>query len=350
MKAFQERTDSVVRTRLLASWLVAGVLLCACGKNDEAVVAIALHPVETNIVYAVTHRGVFKTSDGGGEWRNVFTGVSASRVLAIGVDPKNPSTVYIGTKDDGVYMSFDGGRHWLPRRTGLDDVRVTAEVQQIVFTPGAPARMFLATAMGVFESTDEGMSWRKQMAGITDVLMVTALALDPTRPEIMYAGTSGGVYKTTDAARSWNAVNAGLIPPDLVASSRALGVTTLVVDPQHPETVYAGTLAGLYKTVDGGRAWVRIGMDLGDQFISVIALDPAHPEILYVGGRAGIFKSHDGGTTWGERNNGLTNRNVLSLAASRVSPALLYAGTNGDGLFRSRNDAATWESVSLAGR
>lgn len=346
----RERTDSVVRTRLLAAWLVAGALLCACGKNDEAVTAIALHPVETDILYVVTHRGVFKTLNGGGEWRNVFTGVSSSRVLAIGVDSKNPSTVYIGTKDDGVYMSFDGGRHWLPRRTGLDDVRVTAEVQQIVFAPGTPTRMFLATAMGVFESKDEGMSWHKHMMGITDVLMVTTLALDPTSPAIMYAGTSGGVYKTMDAARSWNAVNAGLIPSHLVASSRALGVTTLAVDPQHPETVYAGTLTGLYKTVDGGRLWVRIGMDLGDQFISVIALDPTRPEILYVGGRAGIFKSHDGGTTWGERSNGLTNRNVLSLAASRVSPVLLYAGTNGNGLFRSRNDAATWESVPLAGR
>jgi photosystem II stability/assembly factor-like uncharacterized protein len=141
-----------------------------------------------------------------------------------------------------------------------------------------------------------------------------------------------------------------LIPPDLVASSRALGVTALAVDPQHPETVYAGTLAGLYKTVDGGRVWTRIGMDLDDQFISVIALDPTRPEILYVGGRAGIFKSQDGGVTWGARSDGLTNRNVLSLAVSRMSPALLYAGTNGNGLFRSRNDAATWESVSLTGR
>lgn len=341
---------SVVRIRLLVACLVAGALLCACGKNDDAVVAIALHPVETNIIYVVTHHGVFKTLDGGGEWRNVFTGVSSSRVLAIGVDPASPSTVHIGTKDDGVYMSFDGGRHWLPRRTGLDDVRVTAEVQQIVFAPGAPTRVFLATAMGVFESQDEGMLWRKQMIGITDVLMVTTLALDSTRPEIMYAGTSGGVYKTTNAARSWNAVNAGLIPPDLVASSRALGVTALAVDPQHPETVYAGTLAGLYKTVAGGRVWARIGLDLGDQFISVIALDPMHPDILYVGGRAGIFKSHDGGVTWEARSDGLTNRNVLSLAVSRVSPALLYAGTNGNGLFRSRNEAAIWESVSLTGR
>lgn len=342
--------DSVVRIRLLVACLVAGALLYACGKNDDAVVAIALHPVETNIIYVVTHHGVFKTLDGGGEWRNVFTGVSSSRVLAIGVDPASPSTVHIGTKDDGAYMSFDGGRHWLPRRTGLDDVRVTAEVQQIVFAPGAPTRVFLATAMGVFESQDEGLLWRKQMTGITDVLMVTTLALDTTRPEIMYAGTSGGVYKTTNAARSWNAVNAGLIPPDLVASSRALGVTALAVDPQHPETVYAGTLAGLYKTVDGGRVWARIGLDLDDQFISVIALDPTHPDILYVGGRAGIFKSHDGGVTWEVRSDGLTNRNVLSLAVSRVSPALLYAGTNGNGLFRSRNDAATWESVALTGR
>lgn len=336
-----------MRARLLVAWFFAVSFLCACGRNDETVIAVALHPIETNIIYVVTHKGVLKTFDGGGEWRNVFTGVSSSRILAIGVDPTRPSTVYLGTKDDGVYMSFDGGRHWLPRRTGLDDVRVTAEVQQVVFAPGTPTRIFLATAMGVFESDDDGQLWQKRMAGITDVLMVTALAMDPARSEIMYAGTSGGVYKTTNAARSWNAVNAGLIPPDLVASSRALGVTALAIDPRRTETVYAGTLDGIFKTVDGGHVWTRLGESLPDSYISALVLDPTNPGILYIGGRAGVFKSRDGGVTWESSIDGLTNRNVLSLAISRVSPALLYAGTNGSGLFLSRNGATRWTPVPL---
>ena len=341
-----------VKVPFWRNWFVVGrlgalVILPACGMGGETVVAIASHPVEPDITYVVTHDGALKTTNGGAGWRRIFTGMSQSRVLTIGIDPTRPSTIYLGTKDDGVYMSYDGGRNWLPRRAGLDDVRVTAEVQNIAFVPGTRPHVFLATAMGVFESDDEGMTWRKRMAGITNVLMVTILAVDPQRPEIMYAGTSGGVYKTTDGARTWVPFNTGLIPPGFVTSSRSLGVTALVIDPQKTEVLYAGTLDGLYKTVDGGRSWTRIGTGLSDQFISSAAFDPLNPEILYVGGRAGVFNSRDGGKTWEPKNEGLASRNILALAASRAAPGVVYAGTNGGGLYRNRQGGPAWERMPL---
>jgi photosystem II stability/assembly factor-like uncharacterized protein len=277
----------------------------------------------------------------------LFTGMSQSRVLAIGIDPATPSTVYLGTKDDGVYSSDDGGRQWLSLRAGLDDVRVTAEVQQIVFAPGPQKRVFLATAMGIFESDAEGKSWQKRMAGITTVLMVTALAVDASRPDALYAGTSSGMYKTTDGARTWKDVNTGILQPDRVISSRALGVSALALDPDRPDTVYVGTFDGLYKTLDGGRQWVRIGNDTVSQSINAIVVDPGDRAGLYVSNREGVFKSRDGGTTWENRSAGLPSRNVLSMAVRRVPPTLLYAGTNGSGLLRSRDGATTWEPVPL---
>jgi len=229
----------------------------------------------------------------------------------------------------------------------LDDVRVTAEVQQIVFAPGPQKRVLLATAMGVFESDAEGKSWQKRMAGITNVLMVTALAVNPGRPDVLYAGTSSGVYKTTDGARTWRDANAGMLQTDRVVSSRALGVSALAVDPYRPDTVYVGTLDGLYKTRDGGRAWTRIGRELTSQSIHALILDPSRQDEVYIGGPTGVFKSRDGGMTWENRSAGLSSRNVLSLAASRMSPALVYAGTNGGGLLRSRDGATTWEPIPL---
>jgi photosystem II stability/assembly factor-like uncharacterized protein len=337
----------VIRFRSKAVWLIASLLLCGCGSGAGTVVAIALHPTDPNILYVVTHEGPMKTHDGGRTWQKIFTGVSQSRVLAVGIDPATPSTVYLGTKDDGVYGSYDGGRHWLSLRAGLDDVRVTAEVQQIVFAPGPRRRAFLATAMGVFESDAEGKSWRKRMAGITNVLMVTALAADPGRQDVLYAGTSSGVYKTTDGARTWAAASTGLIASGHAMSSRALGVTTLAVDPRRPDVVYAGTLDGLYKTLDGGRAWTRIGGDLASPSINTLVVAPGDRADLYVGSPAGVFKSEDRGATWKNRSAGLPSRNVLALAAGRVPPTLLYAGTNGGGLLRSRDGATTWEPVPL---
>ncbi len=334
--------------RLKAGWLIALSLLCGCSPGAGTVVAIALHPTDPNILYVVTHEGPLKTYDGGTTWQKIFTGVSQSRVLAIGVDPATPSTVYLGTKDDGVYGSYDGGRQWLSLRAGLDDVRVTAEVQQIVFAPGPHKRVFLATAMGVFESDAEGTSWRKRMAGITNVLMVTALAVDAGRPDVLYAGTSSGVYKTTDGARTWAVANTGMIEPRHAISSRALGVTAMAIDPRRPDIVYVGTLDGLYQTLDGGRRWTRIGRDLVSQSVNTIVVDPGDRTDLYVGNREGVFKSGDRGATWENRSAGLPGRNVLSMAAGRVPPTLLYAGTNGSGLLRSRDGATTWEPVPLA--
>lgn len=337
-----------MRFWLKAGGLVAFLLLCGCSPGAGTVVAIALHPSDPNILYVVTQEGPLKTYDGGATWQKLFTGMSQSRVLAIGIDPATPSTVYLGTKDDGVYSSYDGGRHWLSLRAGLDDVRVTAEVQQILFAPGPPKRVFLATAMGIFESDAEGTSWQKRMAGITNVLMVTALAVDASRPDVLYAGTSSGVYKTTDGTRTWKDVNTGMLQPDRVISSRALGVTALAIDPRRPDIVYVGTFDGLYKTVDGGRQWTRIGRDLVSQSINAIVVDPGDRADLYVSNREGVFKSKDRGMTWENRSVGLPSRNVLSMASSRIPPTLLYAGTNGSGLLRSRDGATTWELVPLA--
>jgi len=334
---------------LKTGWLIAFWLLCGCGSGAGTVVAIALHPTDPNILYVVTHEGPLKTYDGGTTWQKIFTGMSQSRVLAIEIDPSTPSTVYLGTKDDGVYSSYDGGRHWLSLRAGLDDVRVTAEVQQIVFAPGPQKRVFLATAMGVFESDVEGRSWQKRMSGITNVLMATALAVDPSRPDIMYAGTSSGVYKTTDGGKTWKDANTGMLLPARVASSRALGVTALAIDPHQPDIAYVGTLDGLYKTLDGGHQWTQIGRDLASQSINTIVVVPGdRGDLCIVGSPTGVFTSRDGGMTWENRSAGLSSSNVLSLAASRVPPTLVYAGTNGGGLFHGRDGATTWQAVPLA--
>lgn len=180
-----------------------------------------------------------------------------------------------------------------------------------------------------------------------EVLMVVTLDFDPQQPQTLYAGTSGGVYKSIDGARRWDMINKGLVASDVLKSSRALGVTRIKVDSHQPDTVYTATLNGLYKTNDGGQSWARIGDTLSDQMLSDLILDPIHPYVVYVTNRDGVFRSEDGGTTWEPRNAGLTNVNIRALAMSAVDSNLLYVGTNGKGLFRSLDSGLSWESVPL---
>lgn len=328
---------------LLHPLALLGFALAAfgCGGSDPIVV-IALHPSKSQIIYVATNDYIYKTRDGGRTWENISKGMSHSRVISMAIDPVYPATVYAGTKGDAVFKSYDGGQRWTSLRNGLESNTVTSVVTQFAFDPRESSHLFVSTTMGVYESTDGGESWQKKMDGMKEVLMVVALALDPTKPQTMYAGTSGGVYKSVNGAGKWDKANNGLVPPEMIKSSRALGVTVMQVDPFAPDTVYAATLNGLYKTTDAATTWTRIAQELPDQMISAMVLDRARAGTLYIASREGVHKSADGGKTWKAINQGFTSLNIRSLAQSAIDPQLFYAGTNGSGLYRSENAGEQW--------
>jgi photosystem II stability/assembly factor-like uncharacterized protein len=323
-----------------------GLPLAGCNRSDPIVV-IQLHPKNPDIIYVATNDYIYKTRDGGQTWANLSRGMSYSRVIAMAIDPAYPATVYAGTKGDAVYKSHDGGQRWMSMRAGLDDVTITSVVNQFLFDPADSQHIFLATTMGVFETKNGGEQWTKRMEGMKEVLMVVTLGMDPTRPAVLYAGTSGGVYKSVDGAGHWEKVNNGLVPPGMLKTSRALNVTSIHVDPYEPDTVYAATLAGFYKTIDGGKSWARVAESLADQMLMGMVLDRTQRGVIYLAGRDGVHRSEDGGATWHTLNNGFSTTNIRSIAQSETDPRLFYAGTNGSGLYRSRDAGVTWEPMSV---
>lgn len=332
--------------RLRPILLAALLCLGACGERRDAIVVIALHPSNPNILYVATNDYIYKTRDEGRTWEKISGGMSHSRVISMAIDPAYPATVYAGMKGDAVYKSYDGGQRWTAQKSGLDDVTFTSVVNQLVLDPADSNHLWAATSMGIFESTDGGDSWKKRMEGMKEVLVTVTVAFDPANPDIMYAGTSGGIYKSTNRGQTWAKANTGLVSPDLLASSRALMVNMVLLDPRRPETVYAATLKGLYKTVDQARSWHRIGgAALPDQMINVMALDRSGT--LYIAGRDGLHKSADGGKTWKAMNAGLASLNVRSLAINPVDQQTLYLGTNGSGLYRSQDAGNSWAAVPL---
>jgi photosystem II stability/assembly factor-like uncharacterized protein len=324
--------------------VLLALLLSGCNGSDPIVV-IELHPKNPDIIYIATNDYIYKTRDGGRTWKNLSKGMSHSRVISMAIDPAYPATIYAGTKGDAVYKSYDGGQRWVSQRVGLDDATISSVVNQFVFDPVQNTHLFAATTMGVFESTNGGDNWIKRMEGMKEVLMVVTLCLDPTRPATMYAGTSGGVYRSIDRAGHWEKANNGLVAPEMVKSSRALNVTAIQVDAYEPDTVYAATLSGLYKSVDGAKSWGRIGESLHDQMIIAMVLDRTRKGVIYLAGREGVFRSVDGGVTWKALNQGLATTNVRSLAQSPSDAAVWYVGTNGSGLYRSANHGENWEPM-----
>jgi len=319
------------------------VVLGSCIPGGETIVVIATHPNNPKILYVASNDAIYKTRDRGESWEKQSQAFASDRVTAIAVDPLMTSAVYVGTNGDGVYKSGDAGRTWHPFNSGLRAHVMI--VGQFAFDPVDQGIAYLASTVGVYRSKNRGRDWEEWMHGMKEVHFIVSIVAHPTDRNILYAGTSGGVYKTTKGGKHWKRAILGMLPPDDPATSMALGVNALAIDPQTPATVYAGTTKGLFKTTDAAKSWTRIEDRLADDFIMAVQIDSASPNILYVGHRAGIEKTTDSGETWAAMNEGLTSSNVRTLIISPHDPSLLFAGMNRGGLFRSTDGAETWVPV-----
>jgi photosystem II stability/assembly factor-like uncharacterized protein len=220
-------------------------------------------------------------------------------------------------------------------------------VNQFVFHPALSEKIYAATTVGAFYTKDAGREWEERMNGMKEVHIVTAIAINPKDPSVLYGGTTGGIYRSDDGAMTWKKINNGLIPESELMASMALGVNVIEIDHSNPDVVYAGTTKGLYRTMNKGEFWERIGLSITEPYISSIVLHPRDPSVLYVGGPGGVWQSADGGTSWKAQNEGLASLNIRALAMEPNDLRTLYAGTNGSGLYRSTDAGRTWTTIPL---
>jgi len=133
---------------------------------------------------------VFKSTNGGGSWSAVNTGLTDTYGRALAIDPTTPATLYAGT-EGGVFKSTDGGGNWSAVNTGLP---LYTSFYTLAIDPTTPATLYAGTSGGgVFKSTNGGGSWSAVNTGLT-ATYVRALAIHPTTPATLYAGTEGGVF------------------------------------------------------------------------------------------------------------------------------------------------------------
>jgi hypothetical protein len=143
--------------------------------------------------------------------------------------------------------------------------------------------------------------------------------IDPSNPDTIYAGTRGGVFKSTDAGGTWTVMNNGLT---------CLNVQTLAVDPTDSDTVYAGmgpyssACGGVFKSTCGGCSWTLKDNGLpSSPNVRDLAVDPTSHNTIYAATYGnGIFKSTDGGDSWSAINNGLGTLNIERLSFDRATP------------------------------
>ncbi|MDX1701676.1 MAG: hypothetical protein R3250_13705, partial [Melioribacteraceae bacterium] len=200
------------------------------------VVDIEFNPVSPNIVYAAAATGgVFKSTDVGQTWFPIFDEQPSLTIGDIGIDPNDPDILYVGTGEangghnnfpgSGIYKSTDAGLSW--EFIGLDS---TASIGRVIVDPANSSRIFVAAVgsyfspnaqRGVYLSEDSGETWKKSLF-VSDSTGAIDLVIDPSNSQILYAamwervrrpvfrsgthlyGPSGGIFKSIDGGSTWN--------------------------------------------------------------------------------------------------------------------------------------------------
>jgi photosystem II stability/assembly factor-like uncharacterized protein len=182
---------------------------------------LAIAPSMTSTLYAGQNDVVLKSIDGGLSWAvHRLLGFSVS---ALAIDPTNANAVYValqvaaftgGPDPPGtIFKSTDGGEQWrevpiaVPAGAVISSLAIDPATPSIVYAAHGP---FGAGKSGVLKSIDAGETWIAAQSGLPDTILVNALAIDPSAPARIYAATDQGVFRSTDAAASWTPINAGL--------------------------------------------------------------------------------------------------------------------------------------------
>ena len=319
----------------LLTWEMAGPT-----NIGGRIAAIVAAPAGNPVYFGAANGGVFRSTNFGSSWSPVFDALGVPSIGALAMDPLDPNVVYVGTGESNTAIdNYDGN--------------------------------------GLFRTRNGGDDW--EHLGLAETARIARVAVDPSDPSVIHVAAMGtqfstghdrGLYRSTDAGATWTKT---------LFVNDSTGVCDVVINPAHPETVFAATWervrrpsyrradgpgCGIWRSIDRGATWTRLAAGLPTPSDSTgrigLAIAPSRPSMIYaqiIGGRVlgyagrGLYRSTDGGASWACRDvSGFTGGfggfgwYFGDCAVHPTNPEVVFAlGLN---IMRSGNGGTSFSSTS----
>lgn len=219
--------------------------LSRMGKSRDDYMGFSLHPLESRVFFSSGHPaaggnlGFQKSIDGGETWQKISDGLDEPVDFhALAVSPVNPNLVF-GWYRGNLQRSDDGGKNWRQFATPVPMVALAADTRE-------ENVVYAASPQGLFKSQDKGESWVNLLDGF-----VATVAVSPSDSlTLLVSSEKLGLARSGDGGQSWQKIpgNFNGELPLFISFNR-----------QNPPTVYLLTEKnGLYKSTDTGNTWSKV--------------------------------------------------------------------------------------------
>ena len=264
------------------------------------------------------------------EWRNIGP-KRGGRSLGCAGSPSRPNEYYFGATGGGLWKTVDGGNEWKPATDGqvtsssVGAVAVAESNPDVVYIGMGEVQLrgSITQGDGVYKSTDAGKTWKH--LGLEETQAVARIRIHPTNSDLVYVAALGhpygdneerGVFRSKDGGESWEKV--------LYVGPKA-GAVDLIIDPNNPNVIYASTWqvyrkawkmwggggqSKLWKSEDGGDSWSDLtenqGMPMGPIGKIGVTVSPADSNRVWAiveANEGGVFRSDNAGKTWQKTND-----------------------------------------------
>ncbi|MDD2679643.1 MAG: hypothetical protein PHO03_02410 [Candidatus Omnitrophica bacterium] len=298
--------------------------------------AVLIAEEDVKVIYIGTDKGVFKTEDAGGTWRNILSlGGGNHAVNYLAFVSGNKKIIYAAT-GNGLFFSANAGERWGRIFKGKNSFENDCVALAIL-----PYGIYLGTQGGLFVSKDNGRSWHKEPGKLGNSHIFNFAYL-PKEPDCLYLACADGAFKTVDSGKNWERIFAAH-PVENDAESteeneesdeekRYSAVRYITIDPHNPDELYLATNRGVYKSKDRGTAW-EVLSDYGLLSRATQFLLFSDKGELYAVSKSGVFIYKQ--ERWRELSFNLSSRYINFLGLDKNTG--LYACTE-KGLFRASPD------------